>query len=332
MALAFYQIALLWTAFVFGLAYLTKTLLAPRRKGPPLPPGPKPLPIVGNINDLPSNDGPEIHHWDKHRTQYGPISSVTVMGQPLIFLHTSKLAFELLEKRSNIHSDRPHMNFASDMVNLKDVMGFINNGPSLRAQRKDVYSVIGTKSLVDGYTDLQTTLGRRYLLCTMRQPQNMAVNIQNVIGAIILQLAYGYKFDQRKSHDPLVKLIDDFMANFSDAATQGKWLVDSFPFLKYMPDWLPGTEFKKIAKGYRRTVHETLERPYAFAKKEVRRGTASESFLNTLLTKEGPGLSVTVEDRLKLSALALYSGGADTVSCYLIPAPCRGSESLRPVN
>ena len=45
----------------------------------------------------------------------GPISSVTVFGTTLILVNDRKTAFELLDKRSAIHSDRPVMTFASEM-------------------------------------------------------------------------------------------------------------------------------------------------------------------------------------------------------------------------
>lgn len=38
---------------------------------PPLPPGPKGLPIVGNLNDLPKPGEFEAHHWLKHKELYG---------------------------------------------------------------------------------------------------------------------------------------------------------------------------------------------------------------------------------------------------------------------
>jgi hypothetical protein len=45
----------------------------------------------------------------------GPLSSVTVMGQTIIIINDRNLAFELLEKRSAIHSSRPSTVFADEM-------------------------------------------------------------------------------------------------------------------------------------------------------------------------------------------------------------------------
>ena len=41
---------------------------------PPLPPGPKGLPVVGNVNDLPKPGILEAHHWLKHNDIYGSFS------------------------------------------------------------------------------------------------------------------------------------------------------------------------------------------------------------------------------------------------------------------
>ena len=80
-----------------------------------LPPGPPGLPFVGNVGDLPPNDSPTHKHWLKHHLLYGPITSVTVMGQTMILLHEREAAIELLEKRSLKHSSRPFMRFALEM-------------------------------------------------------------------------------------------------------------------------------------------------------------------------------------------------------------------------
>lgn len=42
-----------------------------RSTKPPPPPGPKGLPLVGNLNDLPAPGMLEAHHWLKHKELYG---------------------------------------------------------------------------------------------------------------------------------------------------------------------------------------------------------------------------------------------------------------------
>lgn len=80
-----------------------------------LPPGPKPWPILGNITDMPPKGQGEWNHWLKHREVYGPISSVTALGQTIIILHDKQAASELMEKRGTIHSGRPTATFAMEM-------------------------------------------------------------------------------------------------------------------------------------------------------------------------------------------------------------------------
>jgi len=96
--------------------YMVKRALFDKKKNvAPLPPGPKGLPLIGNITDMPPTGMPEYQHWLKHKDLYGPISSVTVLGQVIIILHDKNIAHDLMEKRSTIHSGRPRMVFAFEM-------------------------------------------------------------------------------------------------------------------------------------------------------------------------------------------------------------------------
>jgi hypothetical protein len=82
----------------------------------PLPPGPKGIPFLGNVNDMPKDDGSlGSDHWLKHKDLYGPISSVTVLGQTMIIINNASIALEMLRDRSAKHSDRPHQVFSGDL-------------------------------------------------------------------------------------------------------------------------------------------------------------------------------------------------------------------------
>jgi hypothetical protein len=89
--------------------------LSRRRVSVTLPPGPKGLPLVGNINDLPPPGVPEYQHWLQHKQKYGPLSSITVLGQVMVIIHDKDVAFELMERRANRYSGRPTMKFVFDM-------------------------------------------------------------------------------------------------------------------------------------------------------------------------------------------------------------------------
>lgn len=86
-----------------------------RSKKPPLPPGPKGLPFLGNIRDLPPPGTLEWPHWQSHKEKYGPITSVTVLGQHFVILHDRQVITDLLETRAMKSASRPKLVFAGDM-------------------------------------------------------------------------------------------------------------------------------------------------------------------------------------------------------------------------
>jgi hypothetical protein len=96
--------------------YLLKRIFFDNRTArTPLPPGPKGLPVLGNIKDLPAPGRPEFEHWLEHKARYGPISSINVLGLTMIIVHDKSMVMELMEKRGSKHSGRARMKFAMDM-------------------------------------------------------------------------------------------------------------------------------------------------------------------------------------------------------------------------
>jgi hypothetical protein len=81
--------------------------------------------------------------------------------------------------------------------------------------------------------------------------------------------------------------------------------------VRYLPDWFPGTGFKRTAREWRETLTDLTERPYAFVKHQMAEGKYETSFLSQFL--ESGDLDPEEAFVAKWSAMSLYSAGADTV-------------------
>lgn len=104
-------------------------------KSLPLHPGPKPLPILGNILDIPRGEYSwiRIAEWRKlygtntsrltyfqtsnkaHSLYSGDVTRVYVLGRETLFVNSWNSANDLLEKRSSIYSDRPELTMLNEM-------------------------------------------------------------------------------------------------------------------------------------------------------------------------------------------------------------------------
>ena len=158
--------------FVLPLGLLVYVLWQVSRKPTrPLPPGPRKLPLIGNLLDLPKDLG--CVHWAKHKALYGPVSSITVLGQDIVILNDVEAVMELLEKRSSIYSDRPSFTFAGDLVGWKYVLGLAKYGDLMRAQRKHFHQIIGTQKLVEKFWSLQDIEAKRFVKRIIEEPMKL---------------------------------------------------------------------------------------------------------------------------------------------------------------
>ncbi|KAJ4267248.1 hypothetical protein NW762_003351 [Fusarium torreyae] len=283
-------------------------------KRPPLPPGPKGLPLVGNVNDLPPPGMLEAHHWVKHKELYGPVSSVTVMGQTIVIINDAKLAYELLDKRSIKFSSRPKQVFASEMIGWGDSVGFCGYNDRFKTYRRNMARIIGSKTAAAKYDTLQEGEVGHFLLHLLGSPDKLFDHIRKEAGSIILKIAYNYRAEQFQE-DVLINMAGKAMNDFATAAVPGAFLVDMLPF-----HWMPGTNFKKLARQWSSELSDLLEKPYAFVKQQHAQGKQDYSFLTQLLDAGDS----TAEEKLtnKWSAAALYAAGADTtvssIECFFL--------------
>lgn len=166
-----------FVALIACLGLLVVQKLLKRKTRYRLPPGPTPLPIVGNVLDLPPKGAPEFQHWFKHKDTYGPISSITVMGLPLIIFHDKDAAHSVMGKKAQKTSARPQLNFAR-LCGFENFLITHQFDDKYRKHRKMVHQEIGTKGLSAGFQPIQEKEALQFILQTFHDPDNMMVYLK----------------------------------------------------------------------------------------------------------------------------------------------------------
>ncbi|KAI0946483.1 hypothetical protein AcW1_009933 [Taiwanofungus camphoratus] len=294
--------------FVLVIILVVWIQLNKRRKSS-LPPGPKPLPMIGNVANLTSQElWLRATGWAK---EFGDIVYLHVFGQGLVFLNTSDAAVDLLEKRGAIYSDKPGLIMAGELCGCENMVAFTRYGDKARRQRRLMQQALGVNSIRQyrPLLEIETlALLRRILV----DPQDYIGNLRRYAGALTLNVVYGYHVSSNT--DKFLTLADECVDLLSNhiASSGGIWPVDVFPFLRHLPLWSPGAGFKRKALQWKAKMEEFVEKPYELVKERMRNGTAVPCFCTTLLDelqeKGEKMLDAQKDFDIRWTANSMYSG------------------------
>ncbi|KAK2466588.1 hypothetical protein APHAL10511_001450 [Amanita phalloides] len=278
----------------------------------PLPPGPRGLPIIGNLLDLPQEF--EWFHWAKYHKLYGPISSVQALGKTVVVLNTLDVCKDLLMKRSVKYSDRPPLVLAGEMVGWDQQMILGPYGKRFKIMRKMIHAYAGTEEGAMALSSLQEVETRYFLSRLMQNPKQFMKDIRLMEASIFLQVSHGYVVNT-EGRDPFIGIVEKAAHEFYIATKPGGFLVDTFPILKYLPKWMPGAGFQRVAEEFRKTNEEQLHRPNEFVLREMRAKTALPSFSTAMIESHTDPEDITL---IKHASNALYAGGMDTLTATIV--------------
>ncbi|KZV87617.1 cytochrome P450 [Exidia glandulosa HHB12029] len=134
--------------------------------------------------------------------------------------------------------------------------------------------------------------------------------------AVIVKLVYGDTVSGVQD-SPYPQWSKNMAHLTSTSSKPGRWLVDSFRWMAYIPDWFPGADFKRIAKQWRSELDAFTREPMVRAKKRMQDGTAERCFVVDKLEEAGTSLTPQHEEHIKYAAAGMYSGGVDSQSSFI---------------
>ncbi|KAI0028090.1 cytochrome P450 [Vararia minispora EC-137] len=273
----------------------------------PYPPGPKGWPFIGNLLDMPRTKVWET--FTSLRGQYGDIIYLSVLGQPMVIVNSAQIAQDLLDKRSSIYSDRPRMPMAGELCGYIDTLPIMPYGQRFRVTRRLMHQFMGTRTTVEKYADVEEEETARFILRILRDPRSESLeeHVRKMTGGLILKIAYDYT--TQEDDDPFVKAADLVLEQFSATTAPGAFLVDLVPPLRYLPDWFPGTGFKRFARICKKEMDKMIDEPMQWA----RRHQTDHADRPTFVSMHDRDM-ISDEDQyvFKMAAGTLYGGGSDT--------------------
>ncbi|KAE9388006.1 cytochrome P450 [Gymnopus androsaceus JB14] len=277
----------------------------------PLPPGPTKLPLLGNVLDMPSSfQWIKFSQWAEEFDS--DILHLEVAGADYIVLNSYDAATDLLEKRSNVYSSRPHYTMLCDLWS-GDLL-LMPYGNEWKSHRK-LFQQEFHPSNSSLYLPHEKKALCAFLKSLLDAPEEWGEHAQHLLVAIILGVAYGLHVQPK--NDPDVKAARKMLDIGTNALLPGQFLVDNFPILKYVPSWLPGASFKRKANSWYGIRNATITPPFMKVKKAMVNGTAEDCFtLRCLQRLDRPdsrhdNLSVE-EEIIKNTAGTMFEGGSDT--------------------
>ncbi|EIW84343.1 cytochrome P450 [Coniophora puteana RWD-64-598 SS2] len=308
---------LLVAAFILLTAVLVKYLRSTfgGKVALPLPPGPKQQTLTGAAM-LVDSKRPWVSykHWGDI---YGPdgIISFHFFGKPMVILNSEKVAGELLERRSRIYADRPPL--STIPLSGWDYNFVLSRyGARWRSQRR-LFQQSFREQKVSDYRPTQLDAAHRLAINMADSPASELWDLITLCTASgILMTLYGYEVNDIK--DPLFRIVDETVTTGLPLFTPEKaMVVDRFPFVKWLPTFLPGTSVVRECLIARQWMQKFMDVPYEVTMEKLQSDPTFTSVVSdTLQRSHGCDRDKFVHD-VKSFASTAFVGGVETSASVL---------------
>ncbi|KAK4047662.1 hypothetical protein OIO90_006091 [Microbotryomycetes sp. JL221] len=292
-------LALLLSAFLYFISKPNK------QKGYKPLPGPKGVPLFGNMFDLPkSRPWVKMEEWTR---QYGPIYKLKLGRREMIVLGRADVALALLDKRSAIYSSRPRMIMTGELVSRNLRMTFMPYGDLWRRQRKLLHQLTSPKA-ASSYEPIQEQESAQIVRDMIKTPKNYWGHCQRYAGSTIMQVGFN-----KRAATPNHHAITEMRAvneEMTKTAVAGRYIVDSLPFLNYLPK--PLAPWKQEADALFDKTLTLFSKYFNEVRDNVANGDDTHCFTKEILRQQS-SYGLKDEEAIFLAG-AMFGAGSDTTS------------------
>ncbi|KAI1613250.1 cytochrome P450 [Exophiala viscosa] len=237
------------------------------------------IPILGNLLQV-----PPYHSWLKFKEwsdQYGSIFRMNIAGRKHVVLSTEKIANDLLRERGSLYSSREYLPFASELLsnNLRPL--FLPYNDLWRRGRKLMHQLTMPVA-ADSYQPVQEHESVKLLAAMLREPTRYERWLEQYASGVVFRIGFGRWIEtgREKEFLRIVKVGKEV----ERVGSPGAYLVDTLPFLKYIPTTL--APFKQEARRLRAEELSLFRQLQNDVRQEMRNGSAVTSFTKTFLENQ----------------------------------------------
>lgn len=244
----------------------------------------------------------------KWADQYGPVFSLILGTQTLVVLSSDQAVKDLLDKKSNIYSDRPELYVGQKLASGSLRLLMMGYGQTWRGFRKLIHSLLNVTASKT-YLTYQVLENKQMLYELITQPADFLFHIRRYSNALTTTMVFGWRTPTYQD-DKLMQLFDGF-SEFADLNQTGAAaLLDAFPLLRSIPEALNPTH--RLAKKLHAKEKNLYLSHWLKAKDEIAKGTISPCFCVGLAeAQKKEGFS---DDQACYISGTLLEAGSDTTS------------------
>ncbi|KAH7905082.1 cytochrome P450 [Hygrophoropsis aurantiaca] len=284
-----------------------------RRDGPPLPPGPPPTPIVGNVRGI-NASAPWLTYTEWAAT-YGDLVYSRFFRQEIILINSEEVARDLLDRRSHIYSDRPVI-ITNDLVDLGFNSALLRYGAKWRLHRRIFHQAFKQEAALS-FHPMQLCKVHQLLRSMLEHPKEYEKHFQLLSSSVIMSAVYAYETAPRD--DPFVTVIEKALAIILEQLKpELSAILGAFPFILSLPTWFPGMSFKGKAAVSRQYAAKWLSEPFQYVQDRMKSGTSAPSMVSDALEKwQNQDESGEMTSAIRETAATAFMAASETTTSTL---------------